>query len=212
MLMLPADLRLWQAQHTDHYGRALVVDGDVGPRTRWSLAVESLCPYRRAVVRCACAQHGLLESPVGSNSDPDGKIRGWLEACGTGPEQFWCAAYASAALDQPGKRTDFRRCAGAVKLGLSFPTTADPIAGDVMWYPTGGGKGHIGIVIGSRPRFASTMTIEGNLGNGVRLALRSARGAKYGSTCQCGACVGAERPDVLERGLAPRAISGVGTR
>lgn len=210
MLALPADLRAWQAEHADHYGRPLVADGDLGPRTLWSLAVEELCPYRRAVVRWACAQHGLLEVPAGSNADPEGKIAGWLAACHVADELAWCAAYGSAALDQPGAQPGFRRCAGAVRLGQSFPATSTPIAGDAMWYPTGGGKGHFGIVLGANARVA--MTIEGNLNNGVRLALRDRKQVKFGSTCQCGRCVGGAAPGVIERGLVLRAASGAGTR
>jgi hypothetical protein len=86
-------------------------------------------------------------------------IRAWLRRCGINYPAAWCAAFACWCLED-------RAMAGAVKLGKSFPAARDPQPGDLMWFPTGGGRGHVGIVAAVND--AEALCIEGNSANQVR--------------------------------------------
>jgi hypothetical protein len=100
-------------------------------------------------------------------------IRAWLRQCGIDYPAAWCAAFASWCLGD-------RNMAGAVKLGKSFPATLAPEPGDLMWFPTGGGKGHVGIVIAVDETEALCM--EGNSANQVRLVRRLRSEVKFSRT------------------------------
>ncbi len=160
------EVRVFQARHKNHLGLPLRIDGDLGPQTRWAMDLETLVPERIAIVRAAQQHLDLIEDPPGSNSDPAGLIQGWLKACGAKSGDAWCAAYASHCLSFGlGRRI---REAGALKLGELFAPTANPIAGDLAGFATGGGFGHIFIIagvapIGTLPR--EVMGIEGNCNN-----------------------------------------------
>jgi hypothetical protein len=90
-------------------------------------------------------------------------IRAWLRLCGIKSPAPWCAAFASWCLGD-------RAMAGALKLGRSFPTTLRPQPGDLMYFATGGGAGHIGIVVAVSD--TEVLCIEGNRNNAVRLVRR----------------------------------------
>lgn len=90
-------------------------------------------------------------------------IRAWLRLCGVGSPAPWCAAFASWCLGD-------RAIAGALNLGRSFPATLAPQPGDLMYFATGGGKGHIGIVVAVSA--TEVLCLEGNRHNGVRLVRR----------------------------------------
>lgn len=166
--MTPAELEAFQRSHSDHFGRPLRVDGVVGPRTEWALDFATLARERRELVSAAQLYIGLAEDPPGSNDEPSGTIRAWLGRCGAALGDPWCAAFASWCISQGlGKPV---RCAGALALGKRFPPTMHPVAGDLFWFPTGGGHGHCGLVLGTAP--LEVMTIEGNCKNAVRCVLR----------------------------------------
>ena len=60
---------------------------------------------------------------------------------------------------------------------MTFPTTTLPFPGDVLFFPTGGGHGHCGIVIGVSAD--EVMTIEGNCSNAVRCVRRPRHGLRF---------------------------------
>jgi hypothetical protein len=179
----PAGVSDFQRTHLDHLGRPLVVDGKLGPETDWAMDLETLSAARRAIVRTAQVHLGLEETPPHSNSDPGGFIRRWLLAAGAQPGDPWCAAYASHCIGTV-------RLASAQKLGLHFPPTSLPCAGDVMWFPTDGVHGHCGIVIGVGA--TEVMTIEGNCQDAVRCVRRDRNHVRFGQVLSdsTGTCPG----------------------
>lgn len=178
--MTPEAIREFQRSHADHYGRALVPDGVRGPRTEWAEDFASLCAARRTIVREAQRYLGLQEDPPGSNSDPGGFIRTWLARCYAQAAEPWCAAFASMCLSAG--LSQQIRVAGAQNLGKKFPATTHPLAGDLMWFPTGPVRGHVGIVIGVSP--TETMTIEGNCANAVRCVRRNRAELRFSRTVE----------------------------
>lgn len=163
--MTPEELREFQAAHVDHLGQPLQADGILGPRTQWALDLFSCSPRRRQVVARAQSRLGVTEEPPGSNRGP--RIDEWLQRCHTSTGQPWCAAFASWCLDTVA-------IAGALALGGHFPPLPSsdlPRPGDVMFFGTGGGKGHCGIVIGVSAH--EVMTIEGNCQDAVRCVRRA---------------------------------------
>ena len=62
--MTPAQVRAYQeTKPRDWNGAPLGVDGNMGERTRWALAIEDLPRYRRVIVRTACMQRGMQVRP-----------------------------------------------------------------------------------------------------------------------------------------------------
>lgn len=186
--MTPTDVEEFQRHHSNHMGRALAVDGDIGPETQWAIDFESLCQARREIVRTAQSYLGLTEDPPASNSDPAGLIRSWLARCGAALGDPWCAAFASWCLSHGVSVPT--RVAGAQTLGKRFPQAAAPMTGDVMWYPTGPVHGHCGIVLGVGP--LEVITIEGNCSNAVRCVRRSRAELRFSRTVEdaSGRCPG----------------------
>jgi len=166
----PDEVREFQSSHVDPLGAALKQDGDLGPKTRWALDLFSCSPRRRLIVHRAQGKLGITEDPPGSNRGP--QIDQWLGRCGVSTGLPWCAAFASWCLD-------FVSTAGALALGQHFPATLDPYPGDVMYFPTGGGKGHCGLVLGVSPH--EVMTIEGNCQDAVRVVRRARDLVRFGS-------------------------------
>lgn len=165
------DLREFQRAHLDPFGRPLTPDGLNGPKTQWALDLFSCSPRRRAVVARAQSALGITEDPPGSNRGP--RIDQWLQRCHVSTGQPWCAAFASWCLDTVA-------IAGALALGERFHPTAFPYPGDVMFFSTGGGKGHCGIVVGVGAH--EVMTIEGNCGDAVRCVRRARDLVRLAST------------------------------
>ena len=113
-------------------------------------------------------------SEVSPNRSP--LIDGWLRACGVPYGLPWCAAFASwcLGLRQP--------CAGALRLGRSFPETRNPQLGDLCWFATDGrGAGHIGIVVAAIG-LDEVVCIEGNSGDRVRYVRRLRSQVRFSST------------------------------
>jgi hypothetical protein len=167
------DVKIFQREHVDPAGVRLKDDGDLGARTQWAMDLFSCSPRRRAVV--ARAQHWLWlrEEPLGSNADPGGHIQRMLLQCHAKPGDPWCAAFASMCLGDVA-------IASALALGAHFPAVDSPLPGDVMWFATGGGKGHCGIVLGLGRH--EVLTIEGNCQNAVRLVRRARDLVRFSST------------------------------
>lgn len=162
--MTPLEVREFQASHTDWLNRPLTVDGALGPKTEWALAISRLDPRRQEIVKRATSGIGVTEKTP--NSSP--QIDMWLRRCGQPPGKAYCAAFASWCLSVPGlpERTQ----AGAQALGKSLRGTTLVLPGDVMWFPTGDWEGHCGIIIGTAP--GELAVVEGNQDNAVRLVRR----------------------------------------
>jgi hypothetical protein len=170
-----AEIRAFQAVHRNHLGKPLGVDGILGPETQWALEFQTLPEERRKSIETAQRHLDVIEEPPGSNEDPGGFIKGWLAACGERPKQSYCAAFASECLTAGGV---IIRIAGAQALGKSLEPTNTPVAGDLLWFPTQGWKGHAELVIGRGPN--EVMTIGGNVRDGVRCVRRPRAGARFG--------------------------------
>jgi hypothetical protein len=163
--MTPQEIEDFQANHRDWEGKALVVDGDLGPRTEWALAMSYLDPRRQAIVERACRYVGYTESSP--NRAP--LIDDWNKRAGQALGSPWCAAFASWCISVEGAPEV--REGSAQHLGRSLRNTTLILPGDLMWFPTGSATGHCGIVIGLGP--GEVACVEGNHGDGVRLARRS---------------------------------------
>lgn len=171
--MNPDDVREFQRAHVDVLGKPLAVDGDLGPKTQWAMDLFSCSPRRRLVVHRAQSALGVTEDPPKSNLDKGGHIKAWMRRCGAKPGEPWCAAFASWCLDTVA-------IAGALALGRSFSATSLPLPGDVMYFATGGGKGHCGIVVGIAGH--EVMTIEGNCQDAVRCVRRARDLVRFAAT------------------------------
>lgn len=169
--MSPEDLREFQRVHADMLGIPLTVDGIAGPKTQWALDLFTCSPRRRAIVARAQSALGITEDPPGSNRGH--RIDEWLQRCHASTGQPWCAAFASWCIDD-------MPIAGAQALGGHFPAVDSPLPGDVMWFATGGGKGHCGVVVGLGPH--EVMTIEGNCQDAVRCVRRARDLVRFSST------------------------------
>lgn len=178
--MTPEAVGLYQAAHKNHLGQPLRIDGILGPQTRWALDFETICDGRQRIIERAQKYIGLTEDPPGSNDDPLGLIRTWLGRCGAGLGDPWCAAFASHCLSVATPR--LVRCAGAQALGKLFPPTDEPRPADLFWFPTGGARGHVGLVLGVSE--TEIMTLEGNCLNAVRAARRDASGLRFSRTIE----------------------------
>lgn len=171
--MSPDDLREFQKAHVNHLGRPLQVDGILGPESQWALDLFSCSPRRRAVVARAQSRLGHTEEPPGSNRSH--LIDEWLQRCHASTGQPWCAAFASWCLESVA-------IAGALALGGHFPAVDSPLPGDLMFFASGGGKGHCGLVLGVAKH--EVMTIEGNCQDSVRCVRRARDLVRFASTGQ----------------------------
>jgi hypothetical protein len=111
-------------------------------------------------------------------------IRAWLRRCGVVTPAPWCAAFASWCIEEywdvDESAPEFVKQAGALKLAALFPETRDPQPGDLMFFPTGGGFGHCGIVVAALPD--RVLCIEGNSDNRVRYVWRLRSEVRFAST------------------------------
>lgn len=155
----------FQAAHTDWEGRNLVIDGDLGPRTEWAMAMSYLDPRRQAIVARACSKVGMVESPP--NRGPE--IDLWNTRAGNALGSAWCAAFASWCISVDGAPEV--REGSAQALGRMLRNTTLILPGDVFWFPTGSATGHCGIVIGLGP--GEVACVEGNHDDAVRLTRRA---------------------------------------
>jgi len=195
--MTPADVEAFQAEHCNHLGQPLLVDGIPGPQTRWARDFQTICAARRNIVVTAQGFIGLTEDPIGSNSDPAGLILSWLKLCGARLGDPWCAAFGSRCLGTV-------RIAGAQALGKHFPATTTPMPGDGVWYPTNDWHGHFEIFIGGSP--TEVMTIGGNVDNAVKCVRRPRLGLRFCRTVAdvSGVCPGVVPSVHVQRGGGTR--------
>jgi hypothetical protein len=195
-------IRAFQRSAYDHLGKPLNVDGRLGPRTAWAMALATLSSDRIAIVSRAQGELGL-EEVAGTNRHPN--IDGWLRRCGAPLGSAWCAAFASWCISAG---TDSVAIAGALNLRRHFPATLNPLPGDVWSYPTDNqGHGHCGVVIGVT--MSEVLSIEGNQRNAVRCTRRSREALRFGRTA--GECPGAILPGIPP-GVAFLETTGEGTR
>ena len=183
--MTPAEVRRFQASglYTDWLGQALKVDGVLGPKTEWAIALSKLPEWRQAIIRECVAHLGLREQPPGSNRGPE--IDSWLRACGVPLGSPWCAASASYCM-RTGAPDQWRArfgsvlgVAGALELGRRIGRiTEKPLPGDYACYPTDDtGHGH-GFLVGGA-NAAEVLTYEGNQRNEYRCLRRSRAGLLF---------------------------------
>lgn len=189
----------FQATHLDSKGVFLVPDGDVGPKTWWSLLNPSgpaqqsgydanipkgLTLARRNLLNAALKdwRKGVHEIPDGANWG--GGVERYLQ--GVGPAYWCCAAvstwYKDATTEYPfGER--FLACAKlwevAGNRGQQIDKHQTPVPGDafvLLFRNSRGqltGSGHTGLVLAVSSDGQSYNTIEGNAGNRVKVGLRS---------------------------------------
>lgn len=162
--MTPDEVRAFQRGRHDWEGKRLVVDGDLGPRTRWAFAISCLDPRRQAIVANACGFVGLVERAT--NRGPE--IDSWNERCGAPLGSPWCASFTSWCISVPGLPSV--REASAQALGRALRPSQLILPGDVMWFATGSWQGHCGIIIGTGP--GELAVVEGNHQNRVALVRR----------------------------------------
>lgn len=176
-------LKQFQSEHVDWTGRPLKVDGQLGPRTRWALAIADLPRYRREIVSIACSQVGNAESPLGSNRGVE--VDEYLRPTGLSGVP-WCAAFVSWVLREAGCLEGLKYTPSAAQMLRQLrPAIGDPMPGDVFGWVNADGTGHVGFVIGmgdvlSGPR-ATIATCEGNSANSVRNCIRPRDGIRFGS-------------------------------
>ncbi|MEM7480840.1 MAG: CHAP domain-containing protein [Acidobacteriota bacterium] len=181
----------FQSRHVDERGRALVVDGIVGPLTWWALENEDNrsileppplgdltalppeggSPRGRAALAVALAEmrDGAREQGA-NNSGP------WIEKYLNGildPPANWCAAFVSWCYDQHPNGAPFRYSLGARNIREQFRNKGwlydseevTPEPGDIIvWWrdQPNSWKGHIGLV--HHVSAGIVYTVEGNKG------------------------------------------------
>jgi hypothetical protein len=195
----PQAIKRFQSEHTDWTGRPLHVDGQLGPRTRWALAIADLPRHRREIVHIACSQVGVEEVPAGSNRGV--AIDGYLRPTGLSAVP-WCAAFVSWVLREAGCLIDGLKYtpSAAQCIRQLRPAVGDslPLPGDVFGWVNPDGTGHVGFVIGVPPPFPinAIITCEGNSRHGVRVNRRPRAGLSFGV---------APQPLVLVSAVVPEA-------
>jgi hypothetical protein len=178
-MMSRAQVKAWQESEPrprDWNGALLLNDGDLGPRTRWAMAIDDLPRFRRVAVRTACLLRGTMETPLGSNRHP--LIDQWVRDAGGTPGDPWCAAFVYHVLTQAGvpcRRTvSARQCLEQFEL---VPEGAFVYPGDLAGWVNDDGTGHVFPVIGITPEGVAGM--EGNSDNRVRLTSRVREGLQF---------------------------------
>jgi hypothetical protein len=172
-----AAIRRFQSEHIDWTGRPLKVDGQLGPRTRWALAIADLPRHRRDIVQIACSQVGVEETPPGSNRGV--AIDGYLRPTGLSAVP-WCAAFVSWVLREAGLLEGLKYTPSAAQcLRQLRPVVHGPLPGDVFGWVNPDGTGHVGFVIGDSGE-DDVVTCEGNSRNGVRVNRRPRSGLSFG--------------------------------
>lgn len=169
--MNKAQIMEFQRNNLDWSGKPLDVDGSIGPRTEWAMAIVDFPAFRRNILQHACFYIGVQET-----STNRGKlIDEWLLAVGAGVGLPWCAAFASAILRAAG--VDFQGSASAAGLLGQFKETAYPYPGDLFGWINSDISGHVGFVLGYTKE--GIATVEGNSANCVRICSRPYAGLEF---------------------------------
>jgi hypothetical protein len=182
-----AAVRLFQTRFPDAEGRALRVDGEVGPIT-WAAmfgggslpAISQGGALVQAMLRHAGEQIGVSEDPPGSNRGE--KVQEFLSAVRVPPGNPWCAAFVywcvEHAAEELGVANRLPRTGGVLEMwrrakrdGLPcVPASQASVqpslvsAGMVFIIDHGHGKGHAGFVEGQED--GRLVTVEGNSSDG----------------------------------------------
>lgn len=161
-----AQIEAFQASHFDWEWKPLTVDGNVGPRTQWALALQRIEPARQEIVQRACSSVGRVSEQDGTNRSP--QIDFWNQRCGAPLGSPWCASFASwcFSVDAVGEVRE----SSAQELGRSLRSVTLILPGDLMWFETGRSTGHCGIVIGLGS--GEVACVEGNHFDGVHITRR----------------------------------------
>ena len=174
--MTPDEVRAFQAgapggpRPIDYFGRRLVVDGDLGPKTRWALDIATLPLWRQAIVRSALQDVGWREDGVNGGPYIDmimARCRLDNDVDGDGPSEDgwpWCGAEYSyhTSLYSPHKfvpDASVRRL--REQLHVVPPFAALP--GDMASKMHDAVHGHTGTLIAIGKGWAAS--VDGNLGN-----------------------------------------------
>lgn len=179
--MTPDQVRAFQAgppegpPPADYLGKPLVVDGLLGPRTRWALEMATLALWRQNVVRFLCSLHGMRESGINRGAVIDRAMALCQldnDVDGPGPSEAgypWCAALASLALYRHSPHP-FTPDARVRRLVASLhPVPPERVLpGDLAYVLRPDGTGHVGTVI-ARSGLVWTASVDGNLSNQVLL-------------------------------------------
>lgn len=174
--MTPAQvLEFQQTKPRDWNGALLGLDGDLGNRTKWALAIEDLPRYRRRIVRAAVLWRGVVEEPLGSNRNP--LIDEWVLDAGGKLGDSYCAAYVRAVLKAAGvpciRTVSAKRC--LEQFEQIDVSEAQP--GDLAGWVEPDDHGHVYPLIGFTKEGVAGM--EGNHGNRVALTSRVAQGLQF---------------------------------
>lgn len=170
----------FQFDHKDWYGKALDVDGTLGPRTAYALAIADLPLFRRRVYDQLMLCHGHSE-PNHDNRSPwiDERVR---RAGGT-PGDPWCAANVFCVLQDAG--VDCLRTVSSVACLHQFELITDPkdiTPMDLGGWENGDGTGHVFFVGGFWwPDLyeQGVVTYEGNSHDEFRMCRRTMQGLQF---------------------------------
>ena len=164
------EIRIFQGQNFDYYGKDLEVDGKYGPKTQWAYSFSQNPEYRRSVVAAALGYVGYREEPYASNRGPF--VDRIIEPANIGYGHPWCCAYVSWVL-RGCQRNVFPKY--HVSVAEMWDTNLDrevqnPRLGDVFVIVRPDGTGHTGFVIGVDVN--EIMTVEGNVQHMVKVGRR----------------------------------------
>lgn len=190
-------LQTFQANHVGPDGYLLKPDNDLGPMTRWAQDVETLHSEQRTVIFAALSYRGVRETPPNSNRHP--RIDPLVTAC----RRQWGVPYCACGLSEALSSVREIRYAGALGLVRMLEPIEEPEAACAFSYPTGGGRGHCGLVTGVSA--TEVMTFEFNVNGGCSWGRRSREGLTFGRWVR----VAGKRPGVVARApFFAQAIAG----
>jgi hypothetical protein len=185
-----AAVKLFQARFTDVDGIPLVVDGKVGSITWAALFGEDAVPAAdeapsvllAETLTTAKSQIGVMEQPPGSNRGPE--VDTYVLRVGRNPadQLAWCAAFVYFCFDEAakavGRSNPVVKTAGVLdhwatagQRGIPRVTGTRAVQnpdlvrpGHIFVIDTGGGHGHLGLVV--EVVGGKLITIEGNTNDG----------------------------------------------
>ena len=188
--MTPEQVRAFQEgpkggpRPIDFYGFPLVIDGDLGDRTRWAMDMATLPMWRDDVVRFLLSHNGMVEDGVNRGPVIDRAMaicRLDNDVDGSGPSDAgypWCAALASLALSLHSPYP-FVPDASVKRLVASLHPVDHLLVlpADLAYVIHADGTGHVGTVIARGGGW--TASLDGNLGNQARVVRYPTHERKY---------------------------------
>ncbi len=195
--MTPDDIKEIQKNGIDWLGNPLVVDGKLGSKTNWWMGISSLSVKRQELIRILLGYHAsnIVFEKTGKN-DSD-FVDMLFKPVGLQKKGYpWCAALVSHALQKCGIQAPYLVSAyayiewgkGTSKMypsdkGCLFVDT--PLPGDIeaFLYPKKPGDtqitGHVRTVLAFDPETKSTVGVDGNSSNDIRVGERHDRPQRY---------------------------------